>query len=151
MTPKSPMQVTRALEYANRAMVFLAARHGQEPAVVTKIAEAVAAPPNFLHQVLNNLARAGLVVCRRGMKRGYELAKAPAEISLLDIFLVMEGPLGITSCTVEGNWCPREKGCGLAGVWQEIQDDIVAKLGAATLDRLSATSTKNVACGIRAE
>ena len=77
------MQVTRALEYANRAMVFLAAQ--SEPAVVTVIANATAAPPNFLHQVLNNLSRSGLIVCRRGTKRGYELAKPDKQIPLITL------------------------------------------------------------------
>ncbi|MHC4550222.1 MAG: RrF2 family transcriptional regulator [Planctomycetota bacterium] len=129
--------MTRALEYANRAMVLLASNHGQGPLIVAEIAKATAAPPNFLHQVLNNLARAGLLVSHRGARRGYELARDPAEISLLDVFEVIEGPVGLTCCTVEGNWCPRDEGCNLAGVWNDVQQAIVARLKEATLDELA--------------
>ena len=145
------MQVTRALEYANRAMVLLAGHYGEGPLIVSSIAPAIAAPPNFLHQVLNNLARAGLVVCHRGNKRGYELARPPNEISLFDIYQVVEGPPGITSCTVEGNWCPRERGCTLSGVWHDIQDHFVARLNEATLDRLSVAHGAGSGCPVRAE
>ena len=145
------MQVTRALEYANRAMSLLASFHGQEPVVVSRIAQSIAAPPNFLHQVLNNLARAGLVVCRRGAKRGYELARPPAEITLLDIYMVIEGPLGLTSCTVEGNWCPREQGCALSGVWHDIQDGIEGRLRETTLEHVRTPFSRDGGCPIRAE
>jgi len=131
------MQVTRALEYANRAMVHLAGHYGNGPVLVADIAKATAAPPNFLHQVLNNLSRAGLLICRRGRTRGYELARKPAEISLLEVFEVIEGPLGLTSCTMEGDWCPRSSGCSLASVWGEIQGSMAQSLKTATLDKLA--------------
>jgi len=147
------MQVTRALEYANRAMVLLANNYGKDPIVVAEIAKSTAAPPKFLHQVLNSLARAGLVVCRRGATRGYELAKAPDQIALLDIFEIMDGPLGLTSCTVEGHWCPRERegGCTLASVWHAVQNSMTKHLGEATLDRLAGSFTEDSGCPIRAE
>jgi Rrf2 family cysteine metabolism transcriptional repressor len=118
---------------------------------VARIAESIGAPPNFLHQVLNNLARAGLVVCRRGAVRGYELARSPAEITLLDIYQVIEGPLGLTSCTVEGNWCPREQGCALSGVWQDIQDGIEQRLQATTLEHVRMPFSGDGGCPVRAD
>jgi len=142
------MQVTRALEYANRAMVLLAAHQGRGPMLVNDIARLTAAPPNFLHQVLNTLARGGLLVCRRGTQRGYELARPPERISLLDVFEVVEGPLGLTSCTVEGQWCPREKRCSLSSVWHDVQDAILERLRSATLDRLSAHHSIDDGCPI---
>lgn len=145
------MQVTRALEYANRAAVLLASNHGREPMLVADIAKATAAPPNFLHHVLNSLARGGLVVCRRGTRRGYELARPPAQISLLDIFEIIEGPLGLTSCTMEGDWCPRERTCSLSGVWHDIQGAIQERLKAATLDKMSHRHEIQEGCPVRAE
>jgi len=131
------MQVTRALEYANRAMVHLAANHGNGPMLVADIAKATFAPQNFLHQVLNSLARAGLLVCRRGRTRGYELAREPKEISLFEVFEVVEGPLALSSCTMEGAMCPRSRGCSLASVWGGIQDSMANTLKEATLDKLA--------------
>jgi Rrf2 family protein len=131
------MQVTRALEYANRAVILLAEYHGKDPLLVSRIAKAIAAPPNFLHHVLNTLARGGVVSCLRGSKRGYQLARPPSEISLLDIFELVEGPLAITSCTADSDWCDRESGCSLAGVWRDVQDSMETRLRKATLDGLS--------------
>lgn len=143
------MQVTRALEYANRSMVFLAAQ--KEPVIVSEIAKSTAAPPNFLHQVLNNLARAGLVVCHRGTTRGYVLAKPAGDISLLDIFEVIEGPLGLTACTMESNWCVRQGTCTLSGVWHDVQNTIAQKLGRATLDKLAPSRIHANGCPTRVD
>jgi len=145
------MQITRALEYANRAIVLLANNYGKDPILVADIALSTAAPPKFLHQVLNNLARAGLLVCLRGAKRGYALARPPAEISLLDVFETVEGPLGLTSCTLEGHWCPRESGCTLASVWHSVQGSIKQQLSEATLDRLVGTFRDKPGCPVRVE
>jgi Rrf2 family protein len=140
------MQVTRALEYANRAMVLLANNHGNGPLVVSKIAEMISAPPNFLHHVLNNLARAGLVNCLRGSKRGYQLARPPEEISLLDVFETIEGPLAVTSCTADHDWCTNAPHCLLAGIWFNVQDDMAKRLKAATLDKLLAPDLSETGC-----
>ena len=140
------MQVTRALEYANRAMVLLANNHGNGPLVVNRIAETISAPPNFLHHVLNNLARAGLVSCLRGSKRGYQLARPPSDISLLDIFETIEGPLAMTSCTAEHDWCENAATCLLAGVWFSVQDDMAKRLKASTLDKLQAPDISDKGC-----
>ena len=145
------MQVTRALEYANRAMVLLASSHGSDPLLVSAIAEKISAPPNFLHHVLNSLARGGLVTCLRGSKRGYQLAREPEEISLLDIFEMIEGPLAITSCTTESNWCPREGSCTLSQVWHGIQGQMAEQLKAATLDQLRSASISDSGCPIAAD
>jgi len=130
-------------------MVFLAAH--DKPVLVADIAQAISAPPNFLHQVLNNLARAGLLVCRRGTTRGYELARPAAEISLLNVFEIVEGPLGLTSCTMEGHWCPREGGCTLAAVWNRIQDGMIDVLSSATLDQLAPADPAQGGCPLRVE
>jgi Rrf2 family protein len=132
-------------------MSLLASYHGEEPVVVARIAEAIDAPPNFLHQVLNNLARAGLVVCRRGAKRGYELARPPKDISLLDVYEVIEGPLGLTSCTMEGDWCAREPGCALSGVWSDVQNGIAQRLRETTLEQVKMRRGQDGGCPVPAE
>lgn len=151
VTLLNEMQVTRALEYANRSMVLLAARFDSDPVLVADIAKSISAPPNFLHQVLNNLSRGGLLNCHRGTKRGYQLARPPEQISLFDVFELIEGPLGLTACTVEGNWCPREAGCTLSQVWHGVQDDISRRLQGATLDKLAASDLSESDCPVRAE
>ena len=86
-----------------------------------------------------------------GTKRGYKLARPPEQISLYEVFELIEGPLGLTSCTVEGNWCPREAGCTLSQVWHGVQDDVRRRLEGATLDKLAASEISENECPVRAD
>ena len=47
--------------------------------------------PVIIRRLVGQLRSAGLVISLRGKKGGYQLAKSAAAISLLDIFLAVEG------------------------------------------------------------
>jgi len=79
------------------------------------------------------------------------IPRPPAEITLLDIFEIIQGPLGLTSCTVEGNWCPRESRCSLSAVWHDIQAGIHKKLQAASLAKLTEGYSLEDGCPMRVE
>ena len=64
----------------------LAERAGLEAPTVTKL--------------LKPLAQAGLVEAFRGVNGGYRLARDAADITLVEIVEAMEGPLGMTECSV---------------------------------------------------
>jgi Rrf2 family cysteine metabolism transcriptional repressor len=89
------MIVSAKTEYACIAVLELAARHGQpEPVRIREIAEAHGIPSRFLVQILLQLKSAGLVQSTRGAAGGYQLAKDPDEITLLDVMTVVDGQLG---------------------------------------------------------
>lgn len=72
------------MEYALRAVVFIAAQNGK-PCVNHEIAAAMQVPVGYLAKVLQNLRRAGIVKSQRGLKGGFVLSKAPSEITILDV------------------------------------------------------------------
>ena len=49
-------------------------------------------PSRFLVQILLQLKGSGVVTSTRGAAGGYQLARSPAEITLEDVFRVIEGP-----------------------------------------------------------
>jgi DNA-binding IscR family transcriptional regulator len=51
-------------------------------------------PVQFLEQLFAVLRRAGLLRSQRGVKGGYLFAKPPAEITVLEIVELLDGPLG---------------------------------------------------------
>jgi Rrf2 family protein len=78
-------------EYACIAMLELAAQYGDsQPVRLKSIADAHEIPERFLVQILLQLKVAGLVVSTRGAAGGYVLAKAPDQVSLLDIVGVID-------------------------------------------------------------
>src|SRR6185369_17999141 len=89
------MIVSAKTEYACIAVLELAARHSRdEPVRIREIAEAHGVPSRFLVQILLQLKSAGLVQSIRGAAGGYQLAKEPDEITLLDVMTVVDAQMG---------------------------------------------------------
>jgi Rrf2 family cysteine metabolism transcriptional repressor len=89
------MIVSAKTEYACIAVLELAARHArEEPVRIREIAEAHGIPSRFLVQILLQLKSAGLVQSIRGAAGGYQLARDPEEITLLDVMTVVDAQFG---------------------------------------------------------
>lgn len=96
----------KTAEYALRAMVCLA-RPPQLAVSADVIAEQTRVPRAYLHRVLQGLTAAGLVESRPGPGGGYELAKPPAKVTILDVVNAVEPverirncPLGLSDHTI---------------------------------------------------
>lgn len=86
------MHISAKVDYAVRALLVLAG--SDERAVPTDVlAASQALPRQFLHNILNQLRRSGLVSSQRGSEGGYRLARPPSEISVADVIRAVEGPL----------------------------------------------------------
>ena len=88
--------LSKSVEYALRAVAFLAARDA--PATTREIADRTKVPPAYLAKLLQSLTRRGVVESRRGVGGGVTLAKRPAELTILEVVNAVE-PVGrITTC-----------------------------------------------------
>ena len=99
-------QVSEAVSLAMHTMVFLA----QEPerkASTKRIAEQFGFSHHHLAKIHQRLTRQQLLKTIRGPHGGVELAKKPHEISLLDIYETLEGPMSCATCTLEEPTCGR--------------------------------------------
>lgn len=97
------MRLPLKTEYACQVLAQLASRHASgEVRQVEELAAAERLSPNYLVQILTALRQAGLVISRRGKNGGYLLARDPAEISLAEIALAMEGGALIESSPGNG-------------------------------------------------
>jgi Rrf2 family protein len=93
----------KTAEYALRAVVWLGGAP-QAPASAERLAEVTQVPRRYLHKVLQDLARGGLVRSQSGPGGGYALAKEPEAITLLDVIdavapleRIERCPLGISA------------------------------------------------------
>ncbi len=129
------MQITRQADYALRAMVYLARLGPDERAATKKIAEVQKIPPSFLAKIISQLSIAGLIDTSRGAHGGVLLARPAAQISLLEVVEAIDGPIALNDCTVSPGKCDNAGNCPLHEIWQEVQDDLVAKLRQTTFDK----------------
>jgi FeS assembly SUF system regulator len=115
------LRVTKLTDYASVVLTVLA----REPEAVlsaTGLAERAGLEPPTVAKVLKPLAQAGLVDAFRGASGGYRLARPPAEISLIEIVEAIEGPLGMTECSIHAGACGIERSCTARANWRRIND-----------------------------
>lgn len=92
------MRLSAKTEYAAIAVLELARQWTSgEPVRIRSICEAHGVPARFLVQILLQLKGSGIVTSTRGAAGGYQLAREPAEITLEDVFRVIEGPDELTT------------------------------------------------------
>ncbi|WP_147653966.1 SUF system Fe-S cluster assembly regulator [Vulcaniibacterium gelatinicum] len=131
------LRVTKLTDYATVVLTALAS----DPEAVlsaSELAERAGLEPPTVAKVLKPLAQAGLVEGFRGANGGYRLARPADEIGLLDIVTAMEGPLGMTECSVHAGQCGIEASCGVRANWRRINDVVVDALREVTLAQMLA-------------
>ncbi|HVR82217.1 MAG TPA: SUF system Fe-S cluster assembly regulator [Luteimonas sp.] len=129
------LRVTKLTDYATVVLTALAAR----PDVVlsaSELADQAGLEVPTVAKVLKPLAQAGLVEGFRGAHGGYRLARAAADISLIEIVEAMEGPLGMTECSVHAGACGIEHSCGVRANWRRINDVVADVLRGVTLAQM---------------
>lgn len=134
------MQITRTTDYAVRAMTYLTDCEAGTRATVGAVSAAAGITPTLMSKVLQRLVTARLVMSHRGKAGGFHLARPAVEISLLDVLVAMEGPLGMNLCLVSRDACSRQPWCAAHLVWAEVQRKVAAILGAASIAQLAAVS-----------
>jgi Rrf2 family protein len=130
------MQVTRAADYAVRAMVHLSSLPEGARASLAELADAVEVPAAFLSKVLQQLAKGGLVTSHRGKRGGFELAREVTSVSLLDILRVMGNEPALNPC-LTASGCDRSPSCAAHTVWLEAQERMMEVLASASLEHLA--------------
>lgn len=103
-----------------------------------EIAAAIRVPAPTVSKILKILARGGLVVSLRGARGGYLLSRPAEEITLADIIDAMDGPIGMTECSVTPGLCSQEAGCVVRANWQRVNQAVVGVLREVTLDQMIA-------------
>lgn len=75
------------------------AQHQDEGAIGnTRIAAETAVPTSYLSKVLQQLARNGIVASKRGVGGGFELARDPDELTVLEVVNAVDPLRRITTC-----------------------------------------------------
>lgn len=102
------VKISEAVSLAMHGMVFLAAME-EEIHSVGEVAEKLHVSKAHLQKVFQQLARVGLLRSNRGPGGGYSLAKQSDEITLLDIYQAIEGPLEVKKCLFDEPICKGDR------------------------------------------
>jgi Rrf2 family protein len=83
------------------------------------IAEQLNFSKNHLSKVLNMLTRYQYLFSERGPKGGFILRKPPEDISLLEVYELMEGSIENPMCEIHKGKCPFSE-CVFGGISQKL-------------------------------
>jgi Rrf2 family protein len=122
------MQITRQADYAVRAVLHLAQQRPGNLVTTAQVAREQHIPRTFLAKILSQLSAAGLVRSTRGAHGGVSLARAPVDVSLLDVVEAIDGPMLLNECVADPNMCPLGPNCATHQVWCQAQGDLADRL-----------------------
>jgi Rrf2 family cysteine metabolism transcriptional repressor len=128
-------------EYGVRLMVELGRQPGSAPVALSAVAEAENLPLSYLEHLVAKLRHAGLVTSTRGARGGYQLARAPEQITMDEVVEALEGQIAPMECfhiTPEGKvLCSHEvdgdHACATKLLWTRVQGGVNKALSGTTL------------------
>ncbi len=118
------IKISDATALALHSMVHLAI-DPEAQSTTSEIADLFDVSKHHLAKVHQRLSKAGLIRSHRGPAGGVVLGKDPAEITLLEIYEVMEGSMLCKPCLFGKDRCPRADcvlGTLLPGLARQVRD-----------------------------
>ena len=109
------MNVGKRVDYAVRALCYLAAQPPERIVRRAEIQERQNIPPHFLSKILRALVGAGLLASVPGARGGFRLGRSPHDISVRAVYESIEGHLSLIGCVDH-----REAFCCFAPVCTQI-------------------------------
>ncbi len=128
------MKVKQATAYALHATMYMVRHMTQLPATVETIARAEDIPSKYLAKIFRQLAMAGLVTAASPRRKGYIFAKDPEDISILEVFEVIEGGPLFDECFMRHCQCGgTSENCGIYSAWHKAMSKVTDHLAATNL------------------
>ncbi len=131
------IRLSKLADYGIVIMTHLA-RPGGKQASAQEIAQATRVPQPMAQKILKALTRDGLLRSQRGVKGGYELARAARSITVAQIIEALDGPIAVTDCVDGGAGdCVIESLCPARTNWERINSAIRDALEEVTLAEMA--------------
>lgn len=129
------MVFSSACQDVIRAVVYL---HDKDELVqARKISEDLQVPFHFLSKNMQIVAKAGIVISKRGVDGGMKLAKPATEIKIMDIIRAVDGDKYFDNCILGIGLCDAETPCSLHEEWVKRKNELVEIFEATSLADIS--------------
>ena len=131
------MLISRTSQYAIQSLIYIATQEQGAPILSREVAERLQVPAAYLAKIMQVLCRGGLVNSYRGRLGGFCLREDPADIDLMRILSITEGPEFTKDCVLGLKICSDETACPMHQKWKPIKEEIILMLKMQTLATLS--------------
>jgi Rrf2 family protein len=132
------MNVGRRVDYAVRALSFLAGQPAGKIVSRADIEKSQDIPSFYLSKIMKDLVAGGLVQSHIGSKGGFSLAKLATSISIKDVYETVERPLVLMDCLERGaDYCSYCSVCTQKSIWEEAQKVLAEFLGRISINDIA--------------
>ena len=124
--------ISKKMKYALKALIYIA-NTPEAYAKTHDIALKAQIPKKFLEQILLELKKGHIVNSKQGNSGGYYFLKKPEQVSLADVYRLIDGPIALVPCASKNFYepcsdCPSEQECTIRRALIEVRDQMLSVL-----------------------
>jgi len=136
-----PVHISEATSLALHSIAYIASK--KKAVKLKEIAKELGASEAHLSKVLQWLVKADFILSARGPSGGFVMKKNSDEITLYEIFEIMEGPIEHEKCPLKRPKCPFNK-CLFQDLIRDMSNDFKNYLESHTLKDFLRANKKEV-------
>ena len=87
------MKISSSIAYGVIAVSYIAQNCGEALVLTGRIAKEFNLPLAYLQKIMKDLVRANILASKRGPRGGFKLARPASDITLLEIWEAIDGPM----------------------------------------------------------
>lgn len=106
-----------------------------------ELSDVCGVPLPLLSKLLQKLGKTGFLVAEYGTHGGYRLARAPKQISALEVIRAIDGPIVLANCFTAGAYCGHSDRCTVKKPLKRIHDRILRLLDSVSIEDMLEEST----------
>lgn len=130
--------ITRDTDYSIRALIYIVSNRDRVVSI-TELVRELDTPRPFLRKILQLLSTGGVLKSYKGKNGGFELARTPEKIRLLDLMEIFQGKFKLSECLFKKELCPNQISCKL-----RVQLDSIEKLVENKIQEITLASLVNL-------
>lgn len=134
--------MSKKMKYALKALIYVA--NAQKAQVKTcEIAESAQIPKKFLEQILLDLKKGRIIGSKQGNEGGFHFVKNPKDVTLADIYRLIDGPIALLPCVSKYFYepcddCQDEESCSIRHALIDVRDGTLKILESKNIAQLAA-------------
>ena len=132
------MILSKTTSYGIRALAYIASQSEQRLLGLQEIAAHEDIPPAYLRKILGELRRHRLLRSVKGIHGGYELGRSAQEITLWQVFKVLEPDPFMDMCILGNKVCAPDSACAFHDDWQRVRKELIGFLETRTISEAAA-------------
>jgi Rrf2 family protein len=130
------MRLKRVNAYALHALIYMVRHSTLLPLTLQSISKAEGIPYRQLVNIFRLLSEAGIVAISDSEQGGYVFKRSPADVTLLELFELVEGyPLFDECLLKQGDCMGTAENCIILQAWKQATQSLAKKLSEISIDK----------------